>query len=141
MSAPQSAPQSRVLIVEDDPFIGMIEVRLLRGLGAEPTLCATMAEGLVAASGGGWALVLLDLNLPDGDGIDLLQTFLAIPALRGSPLLCVSGDEGAERWLRQASRSAPRPACLGLLRKPFQRLDFQARVQAELDRGPDALCA
>lgn len=136
-----SEPQPRVLIVEDDPFIGMIEARLLRGLGLEPTLCATMAEGLVAASEGGWALVLLDLNLPDGDGITLLQTFLAIPALRAAPLLCVSGDEGAERWLRQAQRSPPRPACVGLLPKPFRRADFQARVQAELERGADALCA
>ena len=135
------APPSRVLIVEDDPFIGMIESRLLRSLGAEATVCPTMAEGLAEAAAGGWTLVLLDLNLPDGHGEALLDAFLRMPTLRCVPVLCVSGDDGADGWVRRAGAGGAHRPGLGLLRKPFNKASFQERLRDELHRADDAICA
>ena len=125
-----------VLIVEDDPFISRIEARIAAGLGLQVSTCGDMAEGLRRAAEGGWDLVLLDLNLPDGFGEGLLLTFLSVPALAKTPVLCVSGDDHAADWLPRWA--ALRPG-LGLLRKPFSRPLLEDRLREVLGlRAPRA---
>ena len=121
-----------VLIVEDDPFILRVEARVALSLGLNPWLCADMAEGLRLAAEGGWALVLLDLNLPDAYGQPLLDAFLALPSLASTPVLCVSGDDGAVDWMPARVRARPG---LGLLRKPFTRIILEECMQAAVRGG------
>lgn len=131
-------PAPAVLIVEDDPFIGRVEARIAAGLGLRPTVCADMAEGLRRAADGGWDLVLLDLNLPDGSGEVLLDAFLSMPSLAETTVLCVSGDDHAVEWIPR--RMASRPG-LGLLPKPFSRPLLEARLRAALGQAPAAQVA
>lgn len=127
-----------VLIIEDDPFISRIEARIVAGLGLRVETCGDMAEGLRRAAEGGWDLLLLDLNLPDACGEGLLLSFLSLPALFHTPVLCVSGDDHAGDWLPRWAELRPG---LGLLRKPFSRPLLEERLRAVLGLEADHRCA
>ncbi len=82
-----------VLVVEDNPW----NVRLLERLfSSRPDLrlevAMTGSRGLELAREHRPDLILLDLNLPDISGEDVLQRVRRDPALRDVPILMVSGD-------------------------------------------------
>ena len=62
-----------VLVVEDDPRLRKRMTSLLLQDEAQVTAAATVAEARAAAREGDFDLVLLDINLPDGNGLDLLR--------------------------------------------------------------------
>jgi len=64
---------ARVLIVDDSLTVRMNLAELLRGDGIEPVLCAGIGEARRALADGAFDLAILDVRLPDGDGIDLLR--------------------------------------------------------------------
>ena len=59
-----------ILIVEDDTALGQGLCLTLEQYTC--TLASTLAEGRTLLQRGGWDLVILDINLPDGSGLDLL---------------------------------------------------------------------
>src|SRR5512147_50363 len=65
-------PARRVLVIEDDPAIRRGVVDALRFDGYAPLEAATFQEGLEAVLRTSCELVLLDLVLPGGDGLDIL---------------------------------------------------------------------
>jgi PAS domain S-box-containing protein len=81
-----------ILLVEDHADTAEVMATLLRGLGYEITVAATMAEALAAAEqaqgldGGRIDLVVSDLGLPDGSGLDLMRTLASRYGLRGIAL-------------------------------------------------------
>jgi two-component system copper resistance phosphate regulon response regulator CusR len=125
--------RARILVVEDyAPLRGA----LLRGLensGHEPIEASDGARGLEVALGTPMDLVVLDLMLPEIDGMEFLRRFRA--AGRTRPVLVLSAkdthadrvaglDEGADDYLV----------------KPFAFEEFLARVRALLRRsGPSPL--
>ena len=62
-----------LLIVEDNEQIRMLYRRQLILAGYEVTCAATLAEAREAAGGRRFGAVLLDLNLPDGSGLDCVE--------------------------------------------------------------------
>lgn len=56
----------RILLIEDDQALGRGTALALAGEGREIRVAATLAQGWAALGEGEYALVLLDLNLPDG---------------------------------------------------------------------------
>ena len=58
----------RILLIEDDQALGRGIALALAGEGREIRVAATLAQGWAALGEGEYALVLLDLNLPDGNG-------------------------------------------------------------------------
>lgn len=68
---PRETP--RILLVEDDPVSARFLFESATGLPAQVVLAKTRAEALVAAISAPFDLLLLDANLPDGSGIQLLQ--------------------------------------------------------------------
>src|SRR5918912_2669068 len=64
----------RILLVEDDVHIARPLDEALRRRGYEVTAVRTAAQ---AASGAGFDLVLLDLGLPDGDGLTVCRQLRA----------------------------------------------------------------
>jgi len=113
---------SHIVIVEDDPGIGSSLTRTLEGQGYVVTWATTCAEGLAAVRAG-TALVILDLGLPDGDGLELCRRLRAGVA--------------APQVLILTARSEEADVVLGLdagaddyLVKPFRLAELLARVRA-----------
>ena len=61
----------RVLIVEDEPFVAFDLQAMVEDLGGDAEIAHTVAAARRAADANRPALVLMDIRLPDGDGVDL----------------------------------------------------------------------
>lgn len=67
------APAPNLLIVEDDPRIAAVLAKGLRKQGYRAESADTGAAALARVEAGGVALLLLDLGLPDVDGLEVLR--------------------------------------------------------------------
>jgi CheY-like chemotaxis protein len=90
-----------VLVEDDDGHARLVEINLRRAGVTNPVIrCADGASAVECLFGGGCAsplLILLDLNLPDMSGIDILQRLKADPKLRRAPVMVLTtSDDKAE---------------------------------------------
>jgi two-component system, OmpR family, catabolic regulation response regulator CreB len=116
----------RILIVEDEPPIADTLVYALKTEGFEPVWCATGGAGLAALAARPFALVVLDVGLPDGSGFEFckqIRVRSTVPVLfltaRNTELDRVLGLElGGDDYLT----------------KPFSPRELTARVKAILRR-------
>ena len=80
-----SNPQLMILLVEDHADTARIMRRLLMAEGYDVTVAGCVAEGLAAVDAASPDLLISDLGLPDGSGLDLIRQLLAqgrrIPAI------------------------------------------------------------
>jgi len=115
----------KVLIVEDDPAIGSNLLRALTNSGYTCELVATMeaARQIEAAP----ALVLLDLGLPDGDGLDLARDLL----VRWPDLSVIMLTARAEEMDIVIGLDT---GAVDYITKPFRLAELLARVRAHLRR-------
>jgi two-component system, OmpR family, response regulator RegX3 len=123
----------RVLFVEDERGIAEPFAKALSRDGFEPVVARTAARALELADDGDWAIVLLDLNLPDGDGRDVAR---AIRRSSDVPILMLTA-RGTE---------ADRIVGLELgaddyVVKPFSGAEVIARIRAILRRTGRAVSA
>ena len=117
----------QILIVEDDETLAQGLYLALQGPEVEITLCGTLAKAAEALHHTSFQLVILDVNLPDGSGLDLLREIRqtsAIPVIlltaNDMELDIVSGlESGADDYIT----------------KPFSLAVLRARVNAQLRRG------
>jgi signal transduction histidine kinase/CheY-like chemotaxis protein len=89
-----AAPQRRrLLYVEDNPLnVLLLQALLAQRLHWELRVAGSVEAGVADALAFPPQLMLLDMHLPDGNGIELLQRLRAQPALRGVPAIAVSAD-------------------------------------------------
>lgn len=66
-----------LLLIEDTPSLQMVYRAVLTNAGHSVLCAGTAAEGLSAFRASGAQVILLDLMLPDRDGLDLMQDMLA----------------------------------------------------------------
>lgn len=85
--SPGSRP--RVLVVEDDESIRRFLELALEDEPVELVMAGTLAAAREALGRPPYVLLLTDLMLPDGSGLDLLQSVVDQPALRGAARLAV----------------------------------------------------
>lgn len=90
MPSPSSRPPL-ILIVDDDEYVHRLVEAAVRPIAAETLSARSGREALVIARLRQPDLILLDLALPDTDGMTLLATLRRIPALRETPVIVVSG--------------------------------------------------
>lgn len=129
-SSAHLAPGHSVLVVEDDAVNRMVVERFLQALGQHP-LCAGDIQAALAAVGRQVPdLALVDMNLPDGDGRELLTRLRALPGVPQLPAVLMSAHVPASEV--QALLDAGFAAFLS---KPFSRAQLQALLARLLGDG------
>jgi len=120
----------RLLVVEDDVTLGQILVRGLveEGYAVDHERSAAGAAGALAIDD--YDLVVLDLGLPDGDGVSLCRR-LREGAVR-VPVLMLTARDGLHDKIVGLDAGAD-----DYLTKPFDFLELAARVRALLRRPAD----
>ena len=92
--------RKRMLVVEDDAEVAAVLQAILEDAGYEVALAPTCARALEWARGAErFDGATLDLNLPDGNGLDLLIQLRDLPATQNLPVVVVSSfcEEGIAR--------------------------------------------
>ena len=92
-------PSLRILVVEDEPATSRLMARLLRGLGHEVMTAGTIATALEALETGEFDLIVSDIGLPDGSGLDLMRRLGACH--RPVPAIALTGY-GMEEDIRSS---------------------------------------
>ena len=117
----------KILIIEDEPAIADTLVYALKTEGFEPHWCATGEAGLAALAVHAFALVVLDIGLPDGSGFEFCKTIRVRSTI---PVIFLT------------ARSSEMDRVVGLeiggddyLVKPFSPRELTARVKAILRRS------
>ncbi len=133
------APPTRhgsILVIDDDPQIRSLIARLLGPAGYLVDEAATGEEGLASLQAGRHDLVLLDMQLPDLSGHDVLIAIRAEPRTRLTPVVMITGAATQHHKLK-----AIEAGVTDFLAKPFSPEELSARVRAlvELKFVTDAL--
>jgi two-component system OmpR family response regulator len=129
----QPIPCQRILVVDDDPEIGKLLARYLGGQGFEVVVAHDGAQLRAGLDAGRIDLMLLDLGLPDEDGLSLLRQFrqrwsgpVIVISGRGDSIEKVIGLElGADDYVG----------------KPFDLRELLARIRSVLRRAAPAPAA
>lgn len=111
-----------VLLVEDNPAVGLSLVTALGLEGFEVTWAQSLAEARRALVGGHFELVLLDVGLPDGNGIDFCRHLRA--SGETFPILFVTACSDEESAVRGLAVGAD-----DYVRKPFGTRELIARLR------------
>ncbi len=117
----------RVLVVDGDDHSTVLLREILGPLGVEVVAVPSGRAGLRAALELPPDLVLMEIVLPDMNGIDLCAHFKTVPALRDAPILIVTGVEDPH-----AQADALDAGCAGLLLKPLRKVLVRAAVNNAL---------
>ena len=123
----------RLLVVEDETDLAGAAVDHLGAAAHAVDLATTLDEAMAAARTTAYALILLDLRLPDGDGLDLLRDLRD----RGNatPVLIVTARDRITERIAGLKAGAD-----DYLVKPYDLDEMLARVEAILRRvGDDRL--
>ena len=123
----------KILVVEDDRTVGQYVKRGLEEQRYHADLVADGMEGLRLASGGRYDLIVLDLRLPEMNGLEVLRTLRD----RGNttPILVLTAQDAVD-FKVQALRSGADD----YVTKPFSFEELLARVEA-LGRRPKEIRA
>ncbi len=124
---PSEALGARILVVEDDREIAELIATYLRRDGAAVDLAASVAEAEAVSAIHGPDLVLLDLGLPGGDGLEFLRRFRSWSL---APVIIVSARESDEDKVAGLGLGAD-----DFVSKPFSPRVLTARVRAQLRRA------
>ncbi len=121
-----SAPSPKILLVEDERQIRRFVRAALEAEGCQVVESGTLAEGLIEAGTCKPDLLVLDLGLPDGNGVDLIRD---LRSWSDMPILILSA-----RSCEDDKISALDAGGDDYLTKPFSVGELQARVRALLRR-------
>ncbi len=82
----------RALIVDDSLTVRMDLSEAFENAGFEVAPCSTLQESRAAVIGNDFALIVLDVLLPDGDGVEFLQELKANPRTAAIPVMLLSTE-------------------------------------------------
>jgi two-component system, OmpR family, phosphate regulon response regulator OmpR len=123
-----------LLLIDDDARLTAMVGDYLRAAAFEVTAAGSLAEGRRQLAERSFDALLLDLMLPDGDGLSLTRELRADPRHKHLPLLMLT------------ARGEPMDRIVGLelgaddyLPKPFEPRELLARVRALLRRSQAAV--
>ena len=119
-----------LLIVEDDRALGEGIRLALQAPELRLQLCHTLAEAGALAARPPFDLLILDINLPDGNGLDFLR---ALRQEHAVPVILLTANDLETDIVAGLELGAD-----DYITKPFSLAVLRARVHAQLRRGPPA---
>ena len=119
-----------ILIVEDDIALGDGVRLALQHPELEAVLCRTLAQARAAMEGQAFDLAILDVNLPDGSGLELLRQIRRSSAL---PIVLLTANDMETDIVAGLESGAD-----DYITKPFSLAVLRARANAQLRRGEPA---
>ncbi len=117
----------RILVVEDDSRIRRELLEALRPAGFEVDVAVSYRDATISVERD-YSLILLDLGLPDGDGLDLVR--LLRSEGRGVPILILTARDTPDSRVRGLDAGAD-----DYVVKPFHMPELVARVKSIMRRS------
>ncbi len=115
----------RILVVDDFSTMRRIVRNLLKELGySNVDEAEDGAVGLQKLKGGGFNFVVSDWNMPNMDGLTLLQTVRADPDLKHLPFLMITAEAKKENIIAAAQAGAS-----GYIVKPFTAATLSEKLE------------
>jgi two-component system chemotaxis response regulator CheY len=117
-------PNTKFLVVDDFSTMRRIVRNLLKELGY--TNVDEAEDGVIALNklkGGGFEFVVSDWNMPNMDGLTLLQHIRATPELAALPVLMVTAEAKKENIIAAAQAGAN-----GYIVKPFTAITLEEKL-------------
>jgi CheY-like chemotaxis protein len=136
---------ARVLLTEDNPVNREVAMALLHGVGLAVDCAGTGHEALAMVQETAYALILMDMQMPEMDGLEATRRLRAVPALRSVPILALTAnafDEDRQACLQAGMNDfVSKPLDVHTFHATLLRwLDAQAadasRAQRALQDGP-----
>jgi DNA-binding response OmpR family regulator len=129
---PTQPPTATILLVEDNPNVAELICLLLQESGFETRHATTVGQGLLLAVTQPPALIVLDVDLPDGNGFDLCRRLKANPTTASVPVIFCTG---------RADSRAEALAVGGVdcVHKPGDVFELPVRIQRALDHHASSL--
>jgi CheY-like chemotaxis protein len=126
----RTAPRRKLLIIDDDRAFVVLAAAILRDAGFMVLEAHDAMQGFMYAQQDPPAVILLDMQMPAGGGMNLLQKVREVPRLRSIPIIVVtaSTDEGLVETVRAKG-------AVDVLHKPVDRDRLVSMVTAILDNG------
>ncbi|HEX3226490.1 MAG TPA: response regulator [Gaiellaceae bacterium] len=117
----------KILVIEDDVDISRLIGMQLKAGGYEAAYASDAVTAMTVARKERPDLILLDLGLPGGGGILVLERLRAIAELAATPVIVVTARTDAAG--EQAARAA---GAVDFLRKPVEADDLAAAIERAL---------
>jgi len=116
----------RILIIEDDNRIARVLARLVEELGLQSTIADSLKEARELKEQEPWDIVLLDLNLPDGNGLSILNDLKAISSAPEINIITGTGDQ-------EGAKTAFENGAWDFIQKPFNLLNLSQNLRTILE--------
>lgn len=120
----------KLLLLEDDGALGQGICLALKDGTVQVTRCDTLAQGRQALAQDSFDLLILDINLPDGSGLDLLREVRRAGAV---PVILLTANDLEADIVTGLELGAD-----DYITKPFSLAVLRARVNAQLRRSAAA---
>ena len=118
----------RALLVEDDASSALLSSKLLEADGFAVDIAKTARDGLTCAMVTDYDLIVLDLGLPDGNGLSVVQALRRDS--KTAPIMILTGTLDKTTTVLALDAGAD-----DFLTKPIIVDEFRARVRALIRRG------
>ncbi len=126
---PPSIKSSSLLVVDDNSMNRIMLSRYITKLGYKASLAENGRQALEKLQSEPFDLILLDVQMPEMDGYEVLEHLKAHPRLRDIPVIMISAVEELDSVVRCIELGAQ-----DYLPKPFNAVLLRARLTACLER-------
>lgn len=127
MSKDPTVENRPILVVEDDKDLAEIVVRRLKSEGYDAQCVHTWEEGRARLTASLPDLLLMDLNLPDADGMDIIEALRAEERTHKLAIVVASARDETDQLVRGI-----RSEVMFFISKPFELEELVRKIRSAL---------